>query len=285
MDIRSQETLRRVQQNDDTLTELHVGNWSETSDDPFNSNDGSDYSKLGAAIGENTNLTWLEVDLSITRLHTRVVLDVVHTGFYDGLKQNKSIYKLSVDCDGHNIVGGVVEEILKAYQENNTHLTHLHIRYAGNIGDNAIATTLRMCTNLKVISLYCCNITGEQLLSIIEAVRCHRSLELFLHNNRIGNDGCYAIATLLRDSNSNLQIINLGNNDIRYDGAVTLANGISNNTKLRELYLDGNSIDQRVMDNFARFLCNTSSINSIYSSNITHLGVLDLIFHSVRHQI
>ena len=213
MDIRSQETLRRVQQNDDTLTELHVGNWSETSDDPFNSNDGSDYSKLGAAIGENTNLTWLEVDLSITRLHTRVVLDVVHTGFYDGLKQNKSIYKLSVDCDGHNIVGGVVEEILKAYQENNTHLTHLHIRYAGNIGDNAIATTLRMCTNLKVISLYCCNITGEQLLSIIEAVRCHRSLELFLHSNRIGNDGCYAIATLLRDSNSNLQIINLGNND------------------------------------------------------------------------
>ena len=65
MDNRSQETLRRVQQNDDTLTELYIGNFSPTYDEqPFNSNDGRDYSRLGACIGENTRLTKLVVVLS-----------------------------------------------------------------------------------------------------------------------------------------------------------------------------------------------------------------------------
>ena len=56
---------------------------------------------------------------------------------------------------------------------------------------------------------------------------------------------------------------------IRYDGAVTLANGLSNNTKLRELYLDGNSIDQSGVDIFARILCNKSSIKETHMSNHT----------------
>ena len=51
-----------------------------------------------------------------------------------------------------------------------------------------MAITLRRCENIKQIGLYRCNITDEQLLSVVEAVRGHRSLEeLDFHNNRIGN--------------------------------------------------------------------------------------------------
>ena len=51
--------------------------------------------------------------------------------------------------------------------------------------------------------------SGEQLVPIIEAAHeGHSSLEkLDLSINRIGNGGCDALATLLRDPTSNLRII------------------------------------------------------------------------------
>ena len=270
MDNSSQETLRRVQQNDDTLTGLYLGKWSITSNDPrgrFNSYNGSDYSKLGAAIGESTNLTKLDVDLS----SDGIALDVIHTGFYDGLKQNKSIKLFHLDCGGYISYGGVVAEILKAYQENNN-LTRLNINDADlqNGGENTIATTLRMCTNLYEINIYFCNITDEQIMPMIDAIRGHRSLKkLILHSNSIGSAGCEVLSRLLHDPNCNLHTLDLRANRINNDGATTLANALLNNTKLRNINLRGNPINQSVVGNFNNLLCNMTSINSIYSSNHT----------------
>ena len=58
-----QETLRRVEENDDTLKTLQLREGTSMFDfaGRFYSNDCRDYSKLGAAIGENTHLTMLEV--------------------------------------------------------------------------------------------------------------------------------------------------------------------------------------------------------------------------------
>ena len=77
MDSRSQQTLRRVQENDDTLTELRICR----RDGIFISTDGNDYSRLGTCIGENTHLTKLVV---ILRDALRA-LDVTNDGFYDGI--------------------------------------------------------------------------------------------------------------------------------------------------------------------------------------------------------
>ena len=60
MDSRSQETLRRVEENDDTLVALRIGNDYRIG---FNSTDGYDFSRLGTCIGENTHLTTLTVVL------------------------------------------------------------------------------------------------------------------------------------------------------------------------------------------------------------------------------
>ena len=49
-------------------------------------------------------------------------LDGENNEFNDGLKRNSSIHDLRLGCRNHSIVGGVVEEILMAYQENNRHL-------------------------------------------------------------------------------------------------------------------------------------------------------------------
>ena len=89
MNLDSQETLRRIGQNDATLTCLQINHsfaYDSTRNGAykFTSNDGNDFSQLGAAIRENTQLKKLDVRLGGSGL------DVTNRGFFDGLKHNSS---------------------------------------------------------------------------------------------------------------------------------------------------------------------------------------------------
>ena len=229
-----QETLRRVEENDDTLKSLQIDMWdfNDKHAGRFNSNVDGVYSNLGAAIGENTHLTNLYVNLS-----DGIMLDVIHAGFYDGLKLNTSIHELKLSCVNNNIVCGVGKGILKAYQDNNN-LTRLHIACSmrnraslQNGGYEDIVTTLRRCTNLREIQLLECNISDEQLLPIVDAIRGRRSLEaLSFRGNRIRGIGGESLATLLQDSNCNLHYLDLQSNLIDKDGLTTIANSLVKNS-------------------------------------------------------
>ena len=61
MDRLSENTLHRIEQNDDALSELRIG--GSLSKGEFHSSNSDDFSRLGAAIGNNTHLTELIVDL------------------------------------------------------------------------------------------------------------------------------------------------------------------------------------------------------------------------------
>ena len=106
MDGHSQETLRMVEENDDELTRLWICGGIPGSG-VFTSTDGDDFSRLGAAIGENTHLQYLEVEL--------YELVTNNNEFYDGLKKNSSIHKLKLHCHNSNIAGRVGRKILEAY--------------------------------------------------------------------------------------------------------------------------------------------------------------------------
>ena len=267
MDPSSLQTLRRVEENDATFTELYIGGMEITS---FNSSNSRDFSHLGASIAQNTNVK----TLSFNFVHN---LDAMNNEFFDGLKYNSSIDELILNCDDRGIVGGVIQELLEVYQEN-SNLTNLCIRHSilHNGGDQIVATTLRRCTNLVELSLYGCNISNQQLTLIIEAVRGHRKLSsVSLDSNGISNAGCDVLANFLIDPNCNLLHLDLGGrNDIDNDGVSTLANSLSNNTTMKQLYLRGNPIDRRVDEVFSKVLCNTSNIDSIYSSNHTLEGLI-----------
>jgi len=269
MNICSQETLRKVEENDAELTILWICNTYLGG--MFNSTDGDDFSRLGSAIGENTHLTRFEVVLRDT-----VALDVTNNEFYDGIKQNSSIQVLTLNFRNSNIAGGVGQKILEAYQENNN-LIHLKVYNTNeNRREQILAESLRGCTNLREFELLYCNVADEQLLPMVEAIRDHRSLEkLHLDRDGIGNAGCEVLVTLLSDPNCNLRSLTLVGNNIDNDGAATLANGLANNTKMKELFLGGNLIDLSSVNIFKKLLCDKSSINNTYSSNHT-LEKLDM---------
>ena len=268
MNNNSQDTLRRMNQNDPSLTELRlVGNSYGAAYGAFYSDSSDDYSTLGAAIANNTYLAKLRVTLS-----DDVPLGVADREFYDGLKRNSSISTLRLHCNVNTpqTIAGVAHEILQVYQENNSYLTFLVITNANlrNGGDRVIVDTLRSCRNLQRVVLNHCNITDEQLLPIVDAIRGHRMLEeLSLFGNNIGNVGCEAIAALLADPNCNLRYLSLGYNAFDNEGATTIANSLTTNNKLQKLLLDHNQIDRSVQDVFSNILCNVSNINSVYASN------------------
>ena len=266
MDNHSQSTLRRIEQNDAGLSELWIANFNF--DGRFKSSDAGDYSRLGAAIGNNNHLTKLRV------YGANQALDAANTEFFDGIKRNSSISDLILQCSNQTLIGGVEHEILKSYQKINNNLTRLCIQYAvlDNGGGNVITETLRWCTNIKIINLEENSITDEQLLPMIEAIKggCHSSLEhLYLFGNRIGNAGCEALATLLEHTNSNIQTLYLDENQIGNEGATAIANSLANNTKLKRLDLRINPFDPSAVGIFCTVLCNTSSVNDTYCSNHT----------------
>ena len=265
MDNHSQNMLRRVEANDVECTGLWIGH--PDFHDGFISSDASDYSRLGAAIGNNTYLEEL-----VVALDDEDSLDAANNEFFDGLKRNSSISDLELHCNGHILVGGVEHEILKSHQKINNNLTYLRINSAvlDNGGGDAIIETLRWCTIIKTINFGYNNITDEQLLPIVEAIKrgCKTSLEsLFLHGNSVSNAS--ALATLLADPNSNLQFLNLNTNQIGNEGATVIANSLANNIKLKTLCLRRNPFDQSAVGIFCTVLCNTSSVNTTYCSNHT----------------
>ena len=274
MDWSSERTLRYIRQND-TTDELLLGDCLDfiTRDgvDKFSSTDARDYSTLGTYIGENTYMTRLKVAVEN-------LLPLEDGALLNGLKQNSSISELTINCGRfsqgsttcHSIIGGLGHEILQIYHEKNQ-LTNLNIDHATmeNGGDRLIVSILEQCSNLKSIVLFHCGISDEHLLPIVETVRGHDSLEkLYLMCNNVGDVGSQAIATLLEESNCNLQEINLTANQIGSQGASTLIATLSNNTKLKTLLIHSNPMGETVHD-FPMLLCNTSSINHTYLSNHT----------------
>ena len=133
-----------------------------------------------------------------------------------------------------------------------------------------LCETLRVSTNLQSINLNFCNISDEQLQSIVRVIRGHNLVELLLPGNRIGNAGCEILATLLEDNNCSLQSLSLSRNLVSDDGATAIADSLANNTTLNKFYIEGSPIDTRVVqDAFSAVMCNTSSIMDTYHSNHT----------------
>jgi len=163
----------------------------------------------------------------------------------------------------------VAFEVLRACQEKNI-LTKLHINTMPLVvgsGEQLMADILRGFTNLREITYIHSNITDDQILPIVEAIRGYNLIDyLHLGYNRIGNAGCEALSTL-----QNVTKVILGNNRIGNEGMVSFANSLFENNNLRELIIyNNNPFDLRnVEDEFCKSLCNTSSVNDVYTSNHT----------------
>jgi len=91
------DTLLKIEQNDNTLTGLSIGEEFFSRCRGFNLKD--EFLRLGKSIGTNTHLTKLVVSM-----RQRIELDVTHREFFEGLTKNNSLTRCNFCVT--NIMGG-----------------------------------------------------------------------------------------------------------------------------------------------------------------------------------
>ena len=141
----------------------------------------------------------------------------------------------------------------------------------------ALATLLR-CNTTQLKALYLCrnNIDDEGAEVLVNAlVNLNQLRELDLsQNGSITIRGWKAFVTLLEMPDSKLGMLSVHGNNIGDDGALLFANALHNNTILKSLDLDTNSITAEGWKLISRLLCDTSTVNKTYLSNHTLLTVV-----------
>ena len=106
----------------------------------------------------------------------------------------------------------------------------------------------------------------------------NRLQSVHLSDNIVTVRGCQSLATMLQNPNSSLEELRLYNNRFGDEGAITFANALAANSKLKALGLGDNDITVEGWSSFSKVLCDTSSINNTFLSNHT-LG--DLAYNKI----
>ena len=133
---------------------------------------------------------------------------------------------------------------------------------------------------LEELHLYSNAFTDEAAVSLTNSlINNHRLRELNLHSN--SNDGWGAFSAVLQSPHTALEKLNMRHNAISDVSVISLANSLANNSRLKELLLDGNVLINNGWAAFSHVLCNKSSIMDTYRSNHT-LEMLRQLFEERR---
>ena len=126
-----------------------------------------------------------------------------------------------------DLLGGRVFSMLSPFFENSYNLSDLSVFdcYLGDDGWRLLALAIGSSKHksLQKVSLKNCNISDEGSVDIITALSMHPNLQSVRWNeNRLGNNGCTALSTLMKCSATKLQYLDLVDNEIDDEGVDAL---------------------------------------------------------------
>jgi hypothetical protein len=188
---------------------------------------------IASALGINSSVEKLDIAHSLST-------DAIEIA--DALVVNSSLRELNMDHSAFVTSAGWVA-FFNRLGDSACSLVRLHLR-GNDIDDEGAAALVNMLAGM--IPLKC----------------------LTLSSSLITTDGWSVIARI-PESSSNVVSLRLHGNNIN-DNAVNLfATALATNNYLRDLYLSGGEITDRIWDAFTDVLCDFSSIQSTYHSNHT----------------
>jgi len=197
---------------------------------------GEDIGWLGYFLGQNSSLMELYMCRGVDYTDT----------FYKGLRCNRTIRTIYLsDMHGRHLSDGQALQKLDQFFKGNESLTKFEVDDCGfqAAGIRQLSLSISNCyRSLKCIRISSCT-SGGGLVDIITALSMHPQLtELRLSDNEtnIGRNECTALSTLLRCTTTQLEKLNLRNNNIDDDGVKELVNALSNGHKLQALDLSHN---------------------------------------------
>lgn len=160
----------------------------------------------------------------------------------------------------------------------------------GDEGARVFAAGLKTNKSLKRLYLPSNDIGNDGITALVSGITAAaiENLEsLDLSHNSFEIEGIRSLSNLLESERSCLKELDLGHinfsREANEEGAAAiLANALANNTSL--MYLNSDAFQNVGVEAFSKLLCDTSSINNIYSSNHTLeiIGALEYA-HGSKH--
>ena len=304
--------LRRLQRNNanDTNNELYIHDEHDDEDqeedcDDYYPESPEDMGWLGYFVGKNQHLEKLSMTMFEPNSGSSV-RDVI-VPFLRGVNNNKSIREIGFYS--MNLLEGEILTMLGPFFKNNHNLTNINIARCdfGDEGSRLFALAIGSCKNksLQSVELGGNSIADEGMVDIITSLSIHPRLKhLVLRGNLLRKNGCVALATLLQCSSTELQYLNISNNEINDEGIEALVPALATCSHLKELhlftnpsvttkgwqslatileapnsnlcllYIARNNIDDEAVASFASSLANNCTLTTLYLNDnpITDIG-------------
>ena len=259
--------LQQLRDNDPNFTTLGIANSDNeyaVDDDDYLVDRGDDLGWLGYFVGQSNTLQSLY-------LSTKMIDNVIRFGvFIEGLNRNRSIETLYICAD----LGSEYFRKMSDFFRSNNNLRELSFGSMDTIGvesARSIAFMLNQCkqSNLRKICFEQSDASEEVLAEILTAISTHSQLEeLNLGENNLGRDGSVALGEALQACNNpRLQDLILWNNSIDDEGLRALVAGMRNCHSLTDLHLYDNTLI--TVDGFR-------SLSTLFQSDCCQLKYLDL---------
>eukprot|EP00984_Skeletonema_dohrnii_P001042 scaffold328_cov95-Skeletonema_dohrnii-CCMP3373.AAC.7 len=174
------------------------------------------------------------------------------------------LYQMNMDNDGVTVLAAGLARLPTL---NKLNLEKNHI---GDQGLKDLVGSLS-ATRLNTLSVCNNNINDEGIKCLVEGlVNCCSLQTLDLSNNQsITCAGLRTLSTFFQSDNCCLKDLWLREINFGDEGAVALANRLSGNESLTDLWFDLSGITARGWTAFSKLLCDTASVNNTYLSNHT----------------
>jgi hypothetical protein len=223
---------------------------------------------LGRYIANNSHLT--RVNLSKCDL-----TDQQMASLFSELTHSNSLKQLDLD---DNVFGIEGLRSMAPFLRNSPNLSVLPFYNNNNFNSECFAVLIQALhggplggRSLEKLFIDSNNLTD---ISALDRYNLPNLQTLHFGDSNIGREGCITISYLLQQEGSTLNYLNVANTGMGDEEAALLAASLENNTKLRSLYLNGNSITERGSKAFLKLLVDVSSVESTYNSNHTLTNML-----------
>ena len=261
----NRDILSRLKENDPEFYEMWV-TYARDDECDYCPEGSLDIGWLGYFIGKNSTLKELHLGPNPFQGLKNSAIE----SFCRGVNRNRSIETIQFSNTEE------IFRLLCPFLENNRNLSKLELTACQFDAECArqFSMTLRACNkSLKCIGMEDIGLGDGQLVEIFEAMSVHPQLEqLRLENMNIERNECATLANIL--CSTNLQGLNLRNNDIGDEGTRIIANALTTNSNLADLFLSHNNITARGCHSLAIILGSTTS----------NLKILDLRKNSVGNE-
>ena len=198
--------------------------------------------------------------IKILYLHNNKITGQVAEDFVNFLKNNSNLQKLGLE---NNNLGLSATVILQALKEN-SQLKALNLNSNNMTGQVAedLANVIKNNSGLEELYLSNNNL-GPSATVILQALKEKRKIKiLYLHNNKITGQVAEDLAHFIKN-NFNLQELGLENNNLESSATVILQ-ALKENSQLKVLNLNSNSMTGQVTEDLANVIKNNLGLEELY---------------------